>query len=196
MIYPSPDQLDQAGSKYALVIVAAKRARQIKDGAPAYVKSSSSNPLTVALEELAEGAIVPLQVGGVEKIPDPLSRGPVLHGFVAGLGADDLGHSEVVRAILTPDEEEQSDDLELAEIGADEEEEVLALDEEHVVAAGLRGMPPLDVLGDDGADASDVGDDEDDAGDLDDIEIADDHEVSLDEVAEAEEAGAEDETEE
>ena len=33
MIYPSPDKLDLMDSKYALVIVAAKRARQIKDGA-------------------------------------------------------------------------------------------------------------------------------------------------------------------
>src|SRR5690242_6258060 len=32
-IYPSPDKLDSLESKYALVILAAKRARQIKDNA-------------------------------------------------------------------------------------------------------------------------------------------------------------------
>lgn len=57
-IYPSPDKLDKAESKYALVILAAKRARQIKDGARRLTGSTSPNPLTVALEEIAEGAII------------------------------------------------------------------------------------------------------------------------------------------
>lgn len=57
-IYPSPDKLDSLPSKYALVILAAKRARQIKDNARRLVDSRSTNPLTVALEEIADGAIV------------------------------------------------------------------------------------------------------------------------------------------
>ena len=57
-IYPSPDKLDAQESKYALVILAAKRARQIKDGARALVPNRSANPLTGALEEIAEGAII------------------------------------------------------------------------------------------------------------------------------------------
>ena len=57
-IYPSPDKLDSQESKYALVILAAKRARQIKDGARALVPNRSTNPLTGALEEIAEGAII------------------------------------------------------------------------------------------------------------------------------------------
>ena len=58
-IYPSPDKLDALESKYALVILAAKRARQIKDNARRLTDSKSANPLTVALEEIAEGAIIP-----------------------------------------------------------------------------------------------------------------------------------------
>src|SRR5258706_14965315 len=58
-IYPSPDKLDSMPSKYALVILAAKRARQIKDNARRLTDSKSANPLTVALEEIAEGAIIP-----------------------------------------------------------------------------------------------------------------------------------------
>lgn len=58
-IYPSPDKLDSLESKYALVILAAKRARQIKDGARRLAESRSTNPLTVALEEIADGAIIP-----------------------------------------------------------------------------------------------------------------------------------------
>jgi len=90
MIYPSPDKLDRTGSKYALVIVAAKRARQIKDGARKLVDSASSNPLTVALEEMSEGALIPLQVGEPERLPDMVSLGPVLQGLVASSDADDL----------------------------------------------------------------------------------------------------------
>ena len=57
-IYPSPDKLDKQESKYALVILAAKRARQIKDNARRLTDSKSANPLTVALEEIAAGAII------------------------------------------------------------------------------------------------------------------------------------------
>lgn len=57
-IYPSPDKLDAMKSKYALVILAAKRARQIKDGARRLLPTSSTNPLTIALEEIAAGQII------------------------------------------------------------------------------------------------------------------------------------------
>lgn len=61
-IYPSPDKLDSRESKYALVILSAKRARQIKDGARKLVETRSANPLTVALEEIAEEAIISREV--------------------------------------------------------------------------------------------------------------------------------------
>jgi DNA-directed RNA polymerase subunit omega len=62
MIVPSPDRLEnRVGSKYALVIVAAKRARQLKEGAPPLVRSGSANPLTVALEEVAGGKVIPVE---------------------------------------------------------------------------------------------------------------------------------------
>lgn len=57
-IYPSPDKLDQLESKYAMVILSAKRTRQIKDGARKLIETRSTNPLTVALEEIAGGMIV------------------------------------------------------------------------------------------------------------------------------------------
>ncbi|MEX0817631.1 MAG: DNA-directed RNA polymerase subunit omega [Gaiellales bacterium] len=71
MIYPRIDELlDHAGgSRYALVIAAAKRARQInnyhhqlgegtfEDFPPPLVESRSKNYLTMALEEIAEGKI-------------------------------------------------------------------------------------------------------------------------------------------
>jgi len=71
MIHPRIDELtQQVDSRYALVIVAAKRARQINNYhhqlgegtfdelAPPLVESRSKNYLTMALEEIAEGKIV------------------------------------------------------------------------------------------------------------------------------------------
>ncbi len=58
MIYPSADLIElQVESKYALVILAAKRAKQIKEGSRSLIKTDSVNPLTIALEEIAAGAV-------------------------------------------------------------------------------------------------------------------------------------------
>ena len=70
MIYPKVDVLlEHVDSKYALVIAAAKRARQINDYhhqlgegsfegfAPPLIESRSKNFLTMALEEIAEGKL-------------------------------------------------------------------------------------------------------------------------------------------
>src|SRR5207247_11416045 len=70
MIHPRIDQLmDQVDSRYALVIVAAKRARQINnyhhqlgegtfdEFAPPLIESRSKNYLTMSLEEISEGKI-------------------------------------------------------------------------------------------------------------------------------------------
>jgi len=69
VIHPRIDELlDAVDSRYALVIVVAKRARQINnyhhqlgegtfDEFPPLVESRSKNYLTMALEETAEGKI-------------------------------------------------------------------------------------------------------------------------------------------
>jgi len=70
MIHPRIDQLMQeVDSRYALVIVAAKRARQINnyhhqlgegtfdEFAPPLIQSRSKNYLTMSLEEISEGKI-------------------------------------------------------------------------------------------------------------------------------------------
>lgn len=55
MKQPSLDGLMQnVDSKYTLVVAAAKRAREITEGARLFVESDSSKPVTVALEEIAK----------------------------------------------------------------------------------------------------------------------------------------------
>jgi DNA-directed RNA polymerase subunit omega len=54
MLYPSIDKLvDKTGSKYLLVVAAAKRARTLRDGAKTQVKAPRSHKYVgVALEEI------------------------------------------------------------------------------------------------------------------------------------------------
>jgi len=50
--------IDRLGSSYDLVVAAAKRAKQLRVGARPLVDTDSKNPLTIALQEIAEGSIV------------------------------------------------------------------------------------------------------------------------------------------
>lgn len=47
----------QTGSKYALVVGAAKRGRAIMDGAPPLTEGGAVKPVTIALQEIWAGAI-------------------------------------------------------------------------------------------------------------------------------------------
>lgn len=58
MIQPSLDVLvKKVDSKYTLVVAAAKRAREIMDGDPPMVEIHSNKPVTVALQEIADGKL-------------------------------------------------------------------------------------------------------------------------------------------
>lgn len=54
---PLEELLSQVDNKYALVMAAAKRARQLKEGVLPLVDIDSSNPVSVALEEIATGRV-------------------------------------------------------------------------------------------------------------------------------------------
>jgi len=131
MIYPAADKLDAVESKYALVIVSAKRAKQIKDGARRLTDSKSGNSLTVALEEVASGQIVPIQMGEPEQLPTSLPASPVLTGLVAtGIDDDEHMHEPTaaeIGALLTP-----SDDLAIYEPDAELDDDVMQ-DEDDVM---------------------------------------------------------------
>lgn len=58
MIHPSLDVLvTKVDSKYTLVVLAAKRAREIMDGSNPLVESKSNKQVTIALEEVAQDKI-------------------------------------------------------------------------------------------------------------------------------------------
>lgn len=59
MIYPPLDVLlKKVDCKYTLAVFAAKRAREITNGENALIESKSNKPVTVALEEIAQGKII------------------------------------------------------------------------------------------------------------------------------------------
>lgn len=65
-IFPSPDILSEfEEGKFVLSNLAAKRAKQLRDGAPPLVRIESNHPLTIALAEIAAGKIRPI-LGKVE----------------------------------------------------------------------------------------------------------------------------------
>ncbi|NLW16524.1 MAG: DNA-directed RNA polymerase subunit omega [Firmicutes bacterium] len=58
LIYPSIDSLmEKVDSKYVLVVIAAKRARELQDMKPDNEGGSKKKPVTQALEEVDAGII-------------------------------------------------------------------------------------------------------------------------------------------
>lgn len=58
MVDPSIDYLaEKVDSKYTLVILCAKRARELLAGAPSMVDCKSNKAVSIALEEVAQGKI-------------------------------------------------------------------------------------------------------------------------------------------
>lgn len=59
MLYPSIDDLmTKADSKYSLVIMASKRARNLLEGADKLVEPNSHKNVGIALEEIYNGVVV------------------------------------------------------------------------------------------------------------------------------------------
>lgn len=56
------------GSRYALTVLAGKRARDLRDGAPRLVNTSANNPIIIALQEIYAGKVVPEGEAGEPKI--------------------------------------------------------------------------------------------------------------------------------
>ncbi len=141
-IYPSPDKLDAMPSKYALVILAAKRARQIKDGAKRLTDSRSANPLTVALEEIAAGAIISRVVEDASvaayesalKPNEPSMEDIIAAGPMIALDSEQDFAAQQLAAFRSADPESEEDDL-LG--GVDNEGEVRPVDGFTLDSSGL-----------------------------------------------------------
>jgi DNA-directed RNA polymerase subunit omega len=71
MSFPSLEQaVNKVSNRYLLVVLAAKRARQINRGAPARVETRHKKPTSTALEEIA-GAKIEYRVKEESETPKP-----------------------------------------------------------------------------------------------------------------------------
>ena len=63
---PIEELLERCGSVYRLVILAAKRAKEISEGAPQLVEASHRKVTSIALEEILQGKVLykPDEPGG------------------------------------------------------------------------------------------------------------------------------------
>jgi|GEM_PF-420146 len=178
-IFPAPDILNEVEyGRFVLTNLAAKRAKQIKEGAPPLVRIDTNHPLSIALEEIAKGKIKPIL--GSDAQAAELDED---YSALDELGLDDVG-------LLLPgvdddsDEDDELDLLGLDDLGLDddddEEEEVEEDDSANVLASLLD-----DVVVDDETPAV-ATDDEDDS-----VVVKDEDspEMSLDDLASEEEAG-------
>jgi DNA-directed RNA polymerase subunit omega len=69
---PIETLLERVPNKYLLVMLAAKRARELRAGQLPLVDVDSQNPVTVALEEIAAGRIKPEFVEAIfANLPNP-----------------------------------------------------------------------------------------------------------------------------
>jgi DNA-directed RNA polymerase subunit omega len=91
LIYPSADTIEEkVGSRYSLVVLAAKRAKQIKEGAPVLIETASTNPLTIALEEIAAGKVTVGEAAPVAETPalEQEETTPSITGIAPELGEE------------------------------------------------------------------------------------------------------------
>ena len=105
--FPLDKLVEQTGSRYAVVVAAAERAKQIKDGSPPLVEITSQNPLTIALAEIAQGKVVILEADALQDDAS-VSRDEYFVGVRGGESAVDL--PEVVADEDDEEDEEEDDD--------------------------------------------------------------------------------------
>ncbi len=168
---PSPDILnDFEEGKFVLSNLAAKRAKQLREGAPPLVSIESNHPLTIALAEIAAGKIKPV-------LPTGLEPGEISDGQDRILGTEEPLPAELGMLLPALDETEVALVGSAAVVGEDHD------DHEHEAEA--EGEAPLSL--------SDlvVEEEEEEAAPV----IAEDETLSLSDIAE-QETGDEEESEE
>ncbi len=70
MIYPPIAQLvEKTGSRYTLVLEAAKRARQLSEGATPLVENVSGKEVSIATQEIFEEKLHAFPAAGIDVVP-------------------------------------------------------------------------------------------------------------------------------
>lgn len=167
MFQSTSDLVERIGSSYVLALMAAKRAKQLKEGAPPLVDSDSNHSLTIALAEIAQNKIRPvldLKTDEDEHEPAPEETLLALEAAVAlpalDIEEETLAATADIRSLLDEDEEaeEGSLDEETADMSVliddDETAETDDEDEEPLVEIDPDDLPG-DVVIEEDADSGD-----------------------------------------
>jgi len=147
LILPDPNVLNKVEyGKFVLANLAAKRAKQIKEGAPPLVRIESNHPLSIALAEIAAGKIKPVLDPDAVPAMDESMDIPTLDlsdedFLLPGLGDEEEIDVEVDGLTL--------DDLEDLEEHDEEEELEVAKDEEDEDEEALEDLISDDVVAED-----------------------------------------------
>ncbi len=162
---PSPDILnDFEHGKFVLSNLAAKRAKQLREGAPPLVSIESTHPLTIALAEIAAGKIKAIMPKAIDPAAPTIETPRLIDETVPaelGMLLPALDETEVA-LVAVVGEEDHADDAE---------------------------HDPDAVTGDDPLSLSDLVEDEDEAAPTD----GDAEPLSLTDIADQESAEADDE---
>lgn len=114
-LFPLEQLLTHVDSKYRLVIIAAKRAKQLMHGAECLIAPKSSKPPYIALEEIGAGRLAydmkPVEGTGAVELVGPEAGATWFRSLSVG---DTLGEEEIVEK-----EEEEKDGAELEETPAE-----------------------------------------------------------------------------
>ena len=127
--FPIEELVDRCGSRFTVVVAAATRAKQIKEGAPPLVSLPTRNPLTIALHEIAAGLIEITEEPVIEEVAVAAAE-----EAIAALAAPELVEALIGKATVGPElAEETEDDYEAdldEDIAADLDESLEDEDEE------------------------------------------------------------------
>jgi len=114
-LFPLEQLLTHVDSKYRLVIIAAKRAKQLMHGAEYLIVPKSSKPPYIALEEIGAGKLAydmkPVEGTGAVELVGPEAGATWFRSLSVG---DSLGEEEIVEK-----EEEEKEGAELEETPAE-----------------------------------------------------------------------------
>ncbi len=155
---PSPDILtDFPQGKFVLSNLAAKRAKQLREGAPPLVQVESNHPLTIALAEIAAGKIKPVMPSADSVLIDaPEAALLIDETMPAELGLLLPALDETEAALVSAEEdhdehpEAESDDLTLSGLAGDDDEEEEAVAATDSDTLSLSDIAEEESAGEDG----------------------------------------------
>lgn len=152
---PSPDTLNNLShGKFVLANLAAKRAKQLREGALPLVQTSSIHPLTIAFEEIAAGKIKPIFNATPTPLPEAEVSVLIDETRPAELGLllpslDDVEAALVTSGVFEAGEEHEAEDaIEVGEEGVLNLSDLIEEEEEEVVAAGDEDTLSLSDIAD------------------------------------------------